>query len=299
MRKRIAYSQNFLKDKGLVANIVRLSSITKEDVVYDIGAGQGIITDELVKVGGKVVAFEIDKNLYEKLSQRLKNEKAVEVKLGNFLEQPLPNYSYKVFSNIPFNITASVIKKLTETPNPPLDTYLIVQNEAAKKFVGKPLDNKNSQLATLLKPWFEITIVYKFERSDFFPKPMVDVVLMRIKKRDNTLINREIKGLYNDFVTFTYNQFKPNVVEGLAQVLGNENMTKLARQIGFNPNSKPSELDFTAWQAIFSYFLNHSDNTQKKIVAGSYAKLLKQQEGLQKINRTRVDKNWKAKSPRH
>lgn len=295
MRKRIAYSQNFLKDKNLIANLISKSSITKNDTVYDIGAGQGIITDELSKVSGKVIAFEIDKNLYGKLSQRLRNQN-VELRLGNFLDFPLPSFGYKVFSNIPFNITSAVIRKLTEAPNPPLDTYLIVQKEAAEKFLGKPYDIKNSQLAIQLKPWFDMTVVYNFAKNDFFPKPMVDIVLIRIEKRNNSLIDLKDKQLYDDFITYSYSQFQPNIVEGLSKVIGRNTMTILAKQVGFNPNGKPSELEEKTWYGIFDYFIKNVDDNHKRIVKGAFALLRKQQQNLQKINRTRLDKNWKSKS---
>jgi len=295
MRKRIAYSQNFLKDKGLVAKLISQSTITKDDTVFDIGAGQGVITDELIKASGKVIAFEIDSNLFGKLEHRLESNKSVEVRLGNFLDYPLPNYPYKVFSNIPFNITSAVIKKLTEAQNPPEDTYLILQKEAALKFLGKPYDSKSSQLATLLKPWFDMTIVHNFDKNDFFPRPMVDIVLMRIEKRSNPLIGPDHKRLFEDFIVYTYNQFQPDVVKGLSKVLGRETMLKLAKQIGFSPNSKPSELKFEDWLKVFDYLVKNTDQSHKIIVKGAFDRLQQQQQNLQKINRTRLDKNWKSK----
>ena len=295
MRKRIAYSQNFLKDKGLVAKLISQSTITKDDTVFDIGAGQGVITDELIKASGKVIAFEIDNNLFGKLEHRLESNKSVEVRLGNFLDYPLPNYPYKVFSNIPFNITSAVIKKLTEAENPPAETYLILQKEAALKFLGKPHDSKNSQLATLLKPWFDMTIVHNFDKNDFFPKPMVDIVLMRIEKRSSPLISVDNKRLFEDFIVYTYNQFQPNVIEGLSKVLGRETILRLAKQIGFNTNDKPSELEFKDWQSIFDYFVKNTDQNHKSIVKGTFDRLHKQQQNLRKINRTRLDKHWKSK----
>lgn len=293
MRKRIAYSQNFLKDKNLILDLIKRSSITNEDMVYEIGAGQGIITEELLKRSGGVVAYEIDRNLYDKLTQRFQNEKSLELKLGNFLDYPLPNYPYKVFSNIPFNITSAIIKKLTEDKNPPKGAYLIVQKEAAKKFIGKPYDNKNSQIAILLKPLFDITIAYEFERSDFFPKPSVNIILLQIRTRENPLISEEHKILYEDFITYTFNQFKPNIREGLAKVFGNQSIIRLAKELGFSPNAKPSELNFENWLGLFSFFLDKLDNIHQSVVRGSYTRLLEQQDKLEKINRTRTDSNWK------
>lgn len=293
MRNRIAYSQNFLKDKGLVAKLIASSSLNNQDTVYEIGVGQGIITEQLLSKVKKVVAFEIDKNLYDKLSQRFNNQSSLELKFGNFLDYQLPNYPYKVFSNIPFNITSAIVKKLTTTSTPPTDTYLFVQKEAAKKFIGKPFDNKNSQLAVLLNPWFNLEVVHKFNPNDFFPKPMIDIVLMKIEKRTSPLVEVKDKQLYEDFIVYTFNQFKPNVTEGLAKVIGKDGMNRLANQLGFKPNSKPSELDYAHWQGLFAHLITRIDENHRQIVKGASNKLANQQSKLEKSNRTRNDPNWK------
>lgn len=295
MRNRIAYSQNFLKDKGLVTKLIANTSLNDQDIVYEIGVGQGIITEQLLSKVKKVVAFEIDKNLYDKLSQRFNNQQSLELKLGNFLDYQLPDYPYKVFSNIPFNITSAIVKKLTTTSTPPTDTYLFVQKEAAKKFVGKPFDDKNSQLAVLLHPWFILDVVHKFKPNDFFPKPMIDIVLMRIEKRISPLIEIKDKKLYEDFIVYTFNQFKPNVIEGLSKVIAKDVMNRLANQLSFKPTSKPSELDYSHWQGLFNHLLTGVDESHRQIVKGAFDKLHNQQQGLQKINRTRLDRNWKSK----
>lgn len=293
MRKRIAYSQNFIKDNNLISRLLDKSLITKDDIVYEIGAGQGIITDELVKRCHKVIAFEIDNNLYQKLIYRFKNNKNIEIKSGNFLNYTLPYTSYKVFSNIPFNITSAVIKKLTQGQNPPEDTYLIVQEEAAVKFMGKPWDDKNSQIATLLKPWFEMALIYHFEKNDFFPKPMVDVVLMKITKKVKPIINLKDKRKYEDFVVYTYNQFKPNVKEGLSNIFERKHLTKVMNDLGIYPNSKPTELDQIQWHGLFHSFINEVDTAHQKIVEGASGRLFNRQAEIEKIHRTRLDKDWK------
>jgi len=291
----MVYSQNFLKNKSLVSDLIDKSSITDEDVVYEIGAGQGIITQELLKRVKRVIAFELDKNLYNKLAKRFENEQSLELKQGNFLIHPLPSYSYKVFSNIPFNITSEIIKKLTQTKNPPEDAYLIIQKEAAKKFIGKPIDIKNSQISILLKPWFELSTFYRFEHNDFFPKPNVDTVLLRIKKRKKPLVQYKNKESYEDLIVYAFNQFKPNVVEGLSDVYGKDAILELSTKLGFSPVLKPSELGIRDWLGLFSYFLDEIDAKHKSVVEGIYKKQLAQQEKLDKIHRTRMDKDWKTK----
>lgn len=294
MRKRIAYSQNFLVSKTLISKLIKKSSITREDVVYEIGSGQGVITEELLKKSRVVVAFEIDRNLFSNLTHRFQNEESLELKPGNFLTYPLPTQPYKVFSNIPFNLTSAIIRKLTQAENPPDDTYLVVQKEAAEKFIGKPYDSKNSLMAILLKPWFDFEISYQFKRSDFFPKPNVDTILLRTTKKIEPSVSYGHKRQYQDFITYAFNQFKPNIAEGLAKLFNKKIMVKLASQSNFSSSSKPGELDFNNWIGLFNYFLNKLDNKHQSIVRGSHTKLSEQQKKLEKIHRTRTDKGWKG-----
>lgn len=289
MRKRIAYSQNFLKSNELVAKLIETTSIAVEDIVYEIGAGQGIITQELLKKSNKVIAFEIDENLAKKLKTKLGSHDNLEIIQGDFLNYKLPNKPYKVFSNIPFNISSAVIKKLTEAPQPPNNAYLIVQKETAQKFAGKPTDKINSQIAILLKPWFELKIIHNFQRSDYFPKPSVDTVLLAITKKERPLIATSNKNNFKDFVVYAFNQFKPNVIEGLSALFGKENISRLSKELNFPPNSKPSGLEINHWLGLFQ----NLESSKMFIINGSYSKLKKQQKSLEKIHRTRLDKNWK------
>jgi len=292
MRNRIKYSQNFLRNSELVRSLVNKSSISPNDTVYEIGAGEGIITKQLLEKAGKVVAFELDRNFFNKLVQKFQNEKSLELRLEDFLASNLPDYSYKIFSNIPFNITSAIIKKLTLASNPPEDTYLIVQKEAAMKFAGRPLDSKNSQLSVILNPWFEFRVMYNFRSDDFYPRPNIEIILLGIKRRDNPLVGSQNKEKYEDFITYTFSQFKPNIKEGLSKILNEQNIIKLGKEAGFSPNFKPSELNFRDWIDLFNLFLKMPEK-QQNIVRSSFLKQLKQQENIEKINRTRVDKSWK------
>jgi 16S rRNA A1518/A1519 N6-dimethyltransferase RsmA/KsgA/DIM1 with predicted DNA glycosylase/AP lyase activity len=113
MRTRIRYSQNFLKDPTLVSKLVSMSSLSPEDTVYEIGAGQGIITRELLKNSKRVVAFEVDKNLCQKLKIIFKSVgNKLEIIQADYLKSTIPSYKYKVFSNVPFNKLLTSLKNL-------------------------------------------------------------------------------------------------------------------------------------------------------------------------------------------
>ena len=55
------FGQNFLTDKNLLTQIVEKSGVMSDDVVVEIGAGRGALTEVLSQYAKKVYSFEIDK----------------------------------------------------------------------------------------------------------------------------------------------------------------------------------------------------------------------------------------------
>ena len=69
-RKKKKFGQNFLTSPAIPKKIVTQSGFDKSYGVLEIGAGQGILTEELANTVGKVVSVEIDSDLMECLSKR-------------------------------------------------------------------------------------------------------------------------------------------------------------------------------------------------------------------------------------
>src|SRR5271165_5947530 len=132
------YSQNFLRDPQSVADLLTRSDIQPGDLVYEIGPGKGIITDQLARHCRQVVAIEQDPLLASMLRRRYAANANVTIHTGDFLEFPLPDAPYAVFANIPFNRTHEIVTKLTRASVPPRTAYLVMQREAAQKFCGMP-----------------------------------------------------------------------------------------------------------------------------------------------------------------
>lgn len=153
MEKRKLLSQNFFKDPALVSAIVSDASLGRNDIVVEIGPGNGIITRELAKVCHKVVAVEKDPDLYRQLKADFKDMPNAELHNKDFLRFEIRYPRCKVFSNIPYGITADIVNKLLYGKNPPLEAFLVMQKEAAQKFCGAP---RETEYAVLIKPWFTL-----------------------------------------------------------------------------------------------------------------------------------------------
>ena len=185
IRQSVLYSQNFLKDPRLVASLLDRSQMERKDIVYEIGPGKGVITEQLARRYQQVIAIEKDPRLAELLREQFSGRPNVTIYAGDFLTYPLPRQRYKVFANIPFNITSAIVTRLTTAAHPPEDAHLIMQKEAAEMFLGEP---RASLRSLLLKPWFSLEITHRFQRRDFTPAPRVDVVMLRLRKRGPPLV---------------------------------------------------------------------------------------------------------------
>jgi 23S rRNA (adenine-N6)-dimethyltransferase len=239
-----------------------------------------------------VIAYEADHTLAVLLKRKFLGKNTIQVREADFLNSKLSRVPYKVFSNIPFNITADVIRKLLRASNSPEDVYLIVQKESAVKYSGVPY-GKETLFSTSIKPWYELSIEHNFKRSDFIPQPSVEVVLLHIHRRHEPLVQNEQATLYKDFISYVYNRSIPNLQTGLKKIVTSTQFSILSRNLGIKSTVTPTQLTFDQWLLLFQTFMTHVDKHKQQIVAGSAIKIEKEQAGIEKIHRTRVSRNWK------
>jgi 23S rRNA (adenine-N6)-dimethyltransferase len=281
----ITCSQNFLRSADLVRTLLQQSSIANEDIVLDIGAGQGIITKELALQAKHVEAIEKDPSFCRELKARLRAYPNVAIRCADFMEYPLPSLDYKVFANIPYARTSDILRKLLDASNPPVDAYLVIQREAAYKYSGRPY--RVETLASLSrKPWFNLQIVHLFKKTDFVPAPKVASVLLRIQSKEKPRMTINEKELYLDFLAYGFTSNKPNLKKAYKHIFGYGEFKRLASELGFGLDATPTELTFEQWLGIFRYFVATSPEGKKSVIYGAWQKLLNLQNTIVKRHRT-------------
>jgi 23S rRNA (adenine-N6)-dimethyltransferase len=264
-RRRICLAQNFLKSPKLVRRLVGLSTIGPSDVVYEIGPGNGIITATLASVARQVIAIEKDPELVRRLRDRFRLVDNVEIIEKDFLAYSFctravngsPSLTvgpeFKMFASIPYNITARILRKIVDERSNLVDAYLILQKEAAKKFSGTPRETLFSILA---KPFFEFQILTGLRRTDFWPVPNVDSVLLSIRRRTRPLIETQEVALYREFVHYGFGRWKPNLKLAFKNVFTYKQWKRLSRELDIPLNATPTELSFEQWLGLYHGFRN-------------------------------------------
>ncbi|PIR58077.1 MAG: ribosomal RNA small subunit methyltransferase A [Parcubacteria group bacterium CG10_big_fil_rev_8_21_14_0_10_38_31] len=187
-KKRLG--QNFLTSKSIVSLIVSSAEVNQKDTVLEVGPGKGILTGELLKYAGKVIAIEKDRDLIDFLKDKFKKEievKKLELIQGDALEfDPKPYLikakSYKIVANIPYYITSRLLKTFLETRTQPEKIVLLIQKEVADRITTK-LSNghrKESILSISVKVYGTPKLIKKVPAMFFNPKPKVDSAIILI-----------------------------------------------------------------------------------------------------------------------
>lgn len=198
-------TQNFLVNHNLINRLVQKTSIMEGETVIDLGAGEGIITEAILKKlngTGTVVAIELDPELYEGLMKRFGNSSNVKVLNEDITKFELPQIPYKVVSNIPFNVTSIILNKILAPDSKLVTADLVLQEEAAMLWAGEQVLNENSLKSLLIYPLYETSITYHFESHDFIPEPNVSIVFLNIKRRDTSLVELKDIDSYRNFITY-------------------------------------------------------------------------------------------------
>ncbi len=244
-------SQHFFRDPALVHRMIGALPIATRTVL-DIGAGTGMITEALADRGFRVIAIEKDARLFRALRERLIGRTNVECHHSDALRFPLPRARYSVVSNVPFGISAALVRRLTDADSPPNDAFLVLQLEAAQKFSGTPHE---TLFSLLTKPRFEMAIVRHFRRIDFDPPPRVRTAMLHIRRHERPLLDRAAHARYGRFVTSVFGA-SPLAGAALRTRLTREQVRRLSRDLRFDADDGIRALTFPQWLAIFRFYEN-------------------------------------------
>ena len=217
-------NQYFLIDDAVVVRLVEYAGVERGDVVLEIGAGGGSITEKLANKAKKVYAVEKDKELCETLRVQYENKKSkaeVKVKVieGDIMKIELPEFD-KVVANIPFSLSSPITYKLLLHSAGFGLAVLLYQKEFAQKMIAKPGSSLYGRLSVITQALADTKILELVHRDAFYPSPPVKTAMVRLKRK-GAIANKEA---FFAFVTTAFehrrkkmrNIFKTSFPGGLA-----------------------------------------------------------------------------------
>jgi 16S rRNA (adenine1518-N6/adenine1519-N6)-dimethyltransferase len=204
------YGQHFLRDPNILDVIGRLAELGPEDVVLEIGPGQGVLTRYLAGRVGHVHAIEIDRALGPDLSGLPDN---ADVVFGDALKVELPQDATKLVANLPYNVaTPLIVESLDGLPNVGL-WCVMVQREVADRFFARPGSKEYGAVSVLVQLAAERTGFHPVSRTVFRPQPNVDSALVAFRRTELP----EDYGRVKEVVTATFAHRRKTLPNSVAQ----------------------------------------------------------------------------------
>jgi 16S rRNA (adenine1518-N6/adenine1519-N6)-dimethyltransferase len=175
------YGQHFLADPNILGVIERLAELGPDDVVLEIGPGEGVLTRFLAERVARVHAVEIDRSLEPALRDLPPN---VSLVFGDALRIELPRDATKLVSNLPYNVaTPLLVESLDRLPAIGL-WCAMVQREVADRLFAAPGTKAYGAVSVLVQLAAERTGFHAVSRTVFRPPPNVDSALVAFRRTE-------------------------------------------------------------------------------------------------------------------
>lgn len=180
----VRLGQNFLADPNLLDAIVRDATLSPRDVVLEVGAGEGVLSERLAAVAAHLHSVEIDRGL-EPALEPLAARPNVSLHWGDAMKldltelEPAPT---AMVANLPYSVATPLILRTIELL-PSLSSWTVmVQREIAERLRATPGGRIYGSPSVIAQLACEVELVRKVDPAVFKPRPRVDSAILRLRR---------------------------------------------------------------------------------------------------------------------
>lgn len=249
MRPKKKWGQNFLRNRGAVDKIVSALEPERDDVVLEIGPGEGVLTEKLAALPNRLIAIEIDPDLFARLRARfgerleLRNEDAVDAEL--------PPAPFVAVGNLPYNVGTPILRRVIADPHCRRAVFML-QKEVADRIVAKPGSEPYGYLTLYVQAFAASKIVMTLEPRSFHPPPKVRSAVVRLEPRDPGLVSPRDEVL--DLVSASFRMRRKKLVNNLIgwRDRTREQILEAMQQAGIDPDARAETLTLAQFDALWN-----------------------------------------------
>jgi 16S rRNA (adenine1518-N6/adenine1519-N6)-dimethyltransferase len=180
----VRLGQNFLADPNLLDAIVRDAGLSPEDIVLEVGAGEGVLTERLAAVAAHVHTVEIDRGL-EGVLAPVASRANVSLCWGDAMKldfaalRPAPT---ALVANLPYSVATPVLLRTIEQLPTVQGWTVMVQREIADRLRAAPGSRIYGSPSVVVQIACEVELLRKVDPAVFRPRPRVDSAILRLRR---------------------------------------------------------------------------------------------------------------------
>lgn len=267
--KRIAQRYGFVFKKGLGQNFLSSQEVLEEIAeaaeiegggVIEIGPGFGVLTNELAKRAGKVVALEIDDNLIPILEDTLSeydnvkviNRDVLKTDMTALIEEEFKGERVSIAANLPYYITTPIITGVIDAKLPLKNLVVMVQKEVADRLSAKPGSKDYGAISVLCQFYTDVEIVTVVPADLFVPPPKVDSAVVKMVFRDTPAVSPKDEGMFFKTVKAAFSQRRKTLLNCLTANFSKskEELTAIMESVGIDPRRRGETLSLEEFKTL-------------------------------------------------
>ena len=245
--------QNFLMHRQTAERIVKAADLPKNALVLEVGPGTGMLTQELLNLGYRVLAVEADFSLMPELETRFATEigqgrltlKGADIRAfdSRSIEEP-----YHLVANIPYYITGEIIRQFLTAPNQPVSMTLLVQKEVAERIARS---KKESLLSLSVKVYGTPAYCFTVPRGAFIPIPNVDSAVLRTSDISRgSFADSEEEERFFAVLHAGFAHKRKRLAKNLEDYAQKESIAPAFEEAGLGENARSEDLSLADWLSI-------------------------------------------------
>lgn len=253
------WGQNFLINPSVCPRMAQSCEADEQSGILEIGPGIGVLTKELAKQAGQVVAVEIDHRLPPLLKETLAEFSNVTIVSGDVMELDLHTLLREHFgekrvavcANLPYYITSPILMKLLESRLPIDSITVMVQKEAAQRLCAKPGTRDCGAVTLAVHYYAEAEALFSVSRGSFLPAPNVDSAVIRLTIRETPPVTVADEKKLFSLIRGAFAQRRktlPNALGGAG--FSKEAVNQALETVGIAPTCRAEQLTLEQFAAL-------------------------------------------------
>lgn len=250
-RARKRFGQHFLTDPGVIDAILRSIHATKDDVVVEIGPGQGAITAALAASAGHLHAVELDRNLAARLRRQYDGVTNVTIHEADALAFDFASLGdrLRIVGNLPYNISTPLLFHLLKSRDQIIDMHFMLQKEVVDRMAASPGSKAYGRLGIMLSCHLNIESLFDVDRSAFDPPPEVMSAVVRLDPLPPGSFRIDDEALLSRIVTSAFMKRRKTIRNALRDVVEIDDL----EMVGIDPGLRPEQISIAEYVELSNH----------------------------------------------
>lgn len=240
-RKR--FGQHFLTDHNIIHKLVRHIMPRSDDLMVEIGPGQGALTRPLLDEVEHLHAVELDRDLITLLERQISPQRltvhAADALRFDFRQlAPAQQHTLRVVGNLPYNISTPLMFHLIEQLEVVKDMHFMLQKEMVLRLTAAPGSKHWGRLGIMVQYHCQADYLFTVPPGAFSPPPRVDSAIVRLTPHGNLPYPATNYALFAQLVNQAFTQRRKAIRNGVKAYL----TTAQIEATGIDPSTRPDAL---------------------------------------------------------